>query len=260
MVGVVGRAGTLRTARGATATALLAVAAVACLVAVLAAASLGPVSVSADSPADRLVLAGRDADVLPGQEEVAAVRDDPPQPEPEGGIPPEVVISLAAAIVAGGLLVRSLLLARPDPAPEDDDEDGTDDDTADPGADGLEDVAAAARRALARLDAADPARSSEAVLASWVLLEEAGGRLGRGRAHTDTPSDFAGRLLSAVPDLDATALADLRRTYSRVRFGRVGAGPDDVRRCRQSLQELLAVLEPGTAVGVVGSDDATVRP
>jgi len=222
-----------------------------CLAAVLLAGALGPPTFSSDSPLDRFRLGGGQLDTVTVDLDV--VSDDDPVPvTTREGIPIEVVLSLAVAVVAGALLARSVLRARHEDV--DDPEEGPDEEPAGAGAAvALAAVAGAARRGLGRLG--DPGSRGpgswdpgDAVLACWVELEAAGDRLGSGRAPTDTPTDFAVRLAAAVPGLDGAVLADLRRTYSRVRYGcsRPGAvGPDDVRRARAALQHLLAVLGPG---------------
>ncbi len=223
---------------------LLAAAALLCLGAVAGAGALGPVPLSGDSLLDRLTEGDGSVDGPGGPgEEVGAVADDEDDLglERDGGMPPEVVLSLLVATVAAALLVRSVLRARPAAAEqEDEDEDepvlpgGEDEDLRDA-------VAGAARAGLDRLDRAGPGGADDAVLACWVELEDAGGRAGSARVRTDTPTDFAVRLQAAVPGLDPDVLADLRRTYSRVRFGPAGtAGPDDVRRARAALEHLLA--------------------
>lgn len=227
-------------------TALLLAAAVpACLVAVLLATGLGPVTFSLDSPLQRVALGGGPLDE-PGDEELAQ-DDGPPTPVDTGaddGIPVEVVLSMAFAIVAGALLVGSLLRARPE-TEEDEEQPADEPETGEEGR-LLEAVAEAARRGLDRLDGAAAGPADDAVLACWLELESAGARLGAGRDRTDTPTDFARRLEAAVPALDTAVLADLRSTYSRVRYGSGGAGPDDVRRARAALHQLLAVLPPAT--------------
>lgn len=221
-----------------------------CLVAVLAATTLGPVTVSADSPLDRLTQGGGETDGT-GEAEVVEVEESDalPVPERDGGIPPEVVLSMAVALVAGALLVRSLLRARPDETVAEDEEPEDRVDGGDGGV--LEAVAAAARRCLDRLDGSGPGAADEAVLACWVELESAGSRLGTGRERTDTPTDFARRLAGAVPGLEGEVqhhLEDLRQVYSRVRYGSEGARPDDVDRARTALRHLLVALAPGEAV------------
>ncbi|MFC3686853.1 DUF4129 domain-containing protein [Aquipuribacter hungaricus] len=216
----------------------LALAAAGCLAAVLLAGALGPVTFSAGSPLDRFRLQTQPLDQRDPVEE--AVVDIAPPPAQDASIPAEVVLSLAAVVVASALLARSLLRARGDAGAEDDPDDGSPVDglpAVRPGALGA--VAAAARDGLADLDGGGDATA--AVLACWVGLEDAAARLGRGRTPTDTPTDVARRLLAAAPGLDPVLLDDLRRTYSRARHGGP-AGPDDVRRARAALEDLLAVL------------------
>jgi hypothetical protein len=226
---------------------LLALSALACLAAVLVAVALGPAAFSGDSPLDRLVLAdGTVAEPVPEAEDAVPGGDRSPRPEPDGGIPVEVVLSFGVAIVAAALLARSLLRARSDEtvAEEEPAQDAEVDDAA-----VLEAVADAARRGLDRLQGAGATGADDAVLACWVELEAAGSRLGSGRVLTDTPTDFSERLAAAVPGLDADVLADLRSTYSRVRYGAEGARPGDVGRARAALEHLLAALEPGAGRG-----------
>ena len=255
-------------------TVLLGVAALLCLAAVVLAGALGRPTFSADSPLDRLRLGqGPRSDVDPAGEPLVVVADPPPV-RTDDAIPAEVVLSLAATVVLGALLVRSVLRARqdevsddPDDNPDADDtaaDDTASDDPADDDPDAVAGVAAAARCGLARLDLTDSGQAGQVVLACWVELEAAGKRLGRGRTSSDTPTDFAARLAAAVPGLDEAVLDDLRRSYSRVRFGgrapagAAGApggpgttvGPDEVRRARAALQHLLAVLDPGDRQGL----------
>ena len=252
---------------------LLGVAALLCLAAVVLAGALGRPAFSADSPLDRFRLGqagpGSDADPADG----AVVVVDPPPARSQEGIPVEVVVSLAVAVVLAALLVRSALRVRHDEVTDDPDPDEDimiDDPTADdPVADepdAVAGVAGAARRGLAQLDLVDP---GQVVLACWVELEAAGERLGRGRTSSDTPTDFAARLAAALPGLDVAVLDDLRRSYSRVRYGRGPAGatggtgvtgaagaagatvgPAEVRRARAALQHLLGVLDPGDPQGL----------
>lgn len=215
----------------------------ACLAAAVLALALGTPTVSGDGPLDRWRL----GDDGPAQAPPEAAAEPVPvevaePPEPLLGVPEEVVLSMAVVIVAGALLVRSLLRARrPDDVPEPEapepDEHGA--------AVDLLAVAQAARRGLRRLDEVDGGDAGEVVVACWVELELAGSRAGSGRLPTDTPTDFAHRLRAAVPALDPTVLDELRRTYSRVRYGRRPATADDVDRARAALRQLLGALPAG---------------
>lgn len=217
----------------------LAAAVLACAAAVLLATGLGAPAVSGDSPLDRWQLVDGASEEPAVEEEVAvAPQDTVIRGEPALGIPAEVLGAMLFTVVAAALLVRSVLQARTDddrahPADEPDlDEVG--------GGVDVDAVAAAARRGLLRLQDVPAADADEVVIACWVELELAGGRLGAGPARTDTPTDFARRLAVAVTAADPERLDDLRRTYSRVRYGTGGASTADVERARQALADLLA--------------------
>jgi hypothetical protein len=222
-------------------------AALAALVAVLLAAALGPVTFQAGSPLDRLRLGDGAPEAPPAQEgvdEAPVEALDPPEPLLD--IPAEVLVSMVAVIVASALLVRSLLRARRPPEQDDGDDDEVPEGLVEGHVD-LDAVAASARRSLLRLAEVPDEQASEAVIACWVELELAGGRAGSAHRHTDSPTDFARRLAVVAPDLDDAVLDDLRRVYSRVRYGGTGATRDDVVVARTALEHLLAAIAPSRA-------------
>lgn len=230
-----------------------------CLAVVVLTTILGPPDLTGEGPLDRwrLVEGGGvgEAEPAPAEEVPVEVEE---VPEPLLGIPAEVVLSMAVAIVAGALLVRSLMAARPGGVDEPDE---AEEDPAGAADVDLAGVAAAAHRGLARLDELAGGEPGEVVVACWVELEQAGSGAGSARLVTDTPSDFARRLVAAVPDLDPVVLGELRRTYSTVRYGRRGADAADVARARSALQHLLLALpaaRPGTSTtGTTGTTGAT---
>lgn len=214
------------------------------LAAVLLAAALGPVTFASGSPLDRLRLGDGAPEAPPGQagvDEAPVEALDPPEPLLE--VPAEVLVSMVAVIVASALLVRSLLRARRSPEDAAPDEDEDDEGLVEGRVD-LDAVAASARRSLLRLAEVPDGQASEAVIACWVELELAGEGAGSAHRHTDTPTDFARRLVAAAPDLDAGVLDDLRRVYSRVRYGGAPATRADVALAREALEHLLVVLAP----------------
>lgn len=218
----------------------------ACLAAVLLASGLGPVAVTGDGPLDRWRLPVDEDPAAAPEPADEAVVDTAEPDEPALGIPVEVLVAMVVTVVASALLVRAVVTARrPDDEADDEGPAAPEDrlgQTVDLGA-----VAEAARRGLLRLDQVDGSDAAEVVVACWVELEVAAGRLGTGRQATDTPTEFAARLSAAVPGLDPAVLDGLRRTYSGARYGRAGTSSDDVRRARAALSHLLGTLE-----GVLG--------
>ncbi len=83
----------------------------------------------------------------------------------------------------------------------------------------LAEATRAARHELSRRAGGDPA---DAVVAAWVVLEDAAAGLGTPRAAHQTPTEFTAEVLAAHRADDA-AMADLRALYHRARFRRSGA-------------------------------------
>ena len=79
----------------------------------------------------------------------------------------------------------------------------------------------------------------DAIIAAWVRLEEASERTGRGRADAETPGEFAVRILSRRPGIDAE-LRTLLGLYESVRFGGRPADESargEARRCLAAIEE-----------------------
>jgi hypothetical protein len=76
----------------------------------------------------------------------------------------------------------------------------------------------AARQALAQLRGRTGGDPGDAVVAAWLVLEEAAAEAGSAREAHQTPTEFASSVL-ARHDLDIEALDRLRGLYQRARFG-----------------------------------------
>ncbi|PRB07980.1 DUF4129 domain-containing protein [Microbacterium sp. MYb64] len=80
----------------------------------------------------------------------------------------------------------------------------------------------------------------DAIVAAWVHLEEATSRAGRSRLPSETPGEFALRILRRRPGVD-TELETLLGLYESVRFGGVQAdesGRATARRCLAIVEEV----------------------
>lgn len=99
-------------------------------------------------------------------------------------------------------------------------------------------IRAATANAQQAIDAhADP---GDAIVAAWVHLEEASARAGRARALSETPAEFAVRILRRRAGLDAE-LGTLLGLYESVRFG--GGRADESQRA--TARRCLAAIEEG---------------
>ncbi|MGN8027686.1 DUF4129 domain-containing protein [Microbacterium sp. 22242] len=78
----------------------------------------------------------------------------------------------------------------------------------------------------------------DAIVAAWVQLEEAAARAGRSRLPSETPGEFALRILRRRPGVDVE-LETLLRLYESVRFG--GAQADESGRA--TARRCLAIVE-----------------
>lgn len=103
-------------------------------------------------------------------------------------------------------------------------------------------VVDAVLEALARLDGI--AAAGDAVVAAWLVLEEAVAREGVVRAPSQTQAELTRDVLEATaapPD----ATTALLRTYEAVRFGTRAAEGSDVAAARAALGEILDALRAG---------------
>ncbi|KAA2263270.1 DUF4129 domain-containing protein [Solihabitans fulvus] len=83
-----------------------------------------------------------------------------------------------------------------------------------------------ARSALAELHARAGGPPSDAVVAAWLLLEDAAADSGTRRQPHETPTEFTAALLAAHT-VDQAALAALLDLYARARFGPAGSVTDE---------------------------------
>lgn len=108
------------------------------------------------------------------------------------------------------------------------------------------------RRALGLLDGdRDP---SDAIIQAWLGLQESAEDAGFQRQSAETPTEFTTRILRRL-EVDAGALATLRRLYLAVRFGEVVATAADVAEARNALEKLQAQWTvAGDSPSVPGDD------
>ncbi len=100
------------------------------------------------------------------------------------------------------------------------------------------------RLALHTLDQErDPA---DAVVRAWLGLQETAEESGIVRGPSETPTEFATRVLSSAV-ADDRAMRTLLRLYLRTRFGDHPVTPEDVAAVRTALQQLLDELARGGA-------------
>jgi len=102
-------------------------------------------------------------------------------------------------------------------------------------------IAAAAVKAGERLRVHDGGDPGDAVVAAWLLLEEATAGAGLTRRPHQTPTEFTTAVLTGL-DVDATALHRLRTLYQRARFSSRPVTEDDVDAARVALDRLVADL------------------
>ncbi|MCE4024486.1 MULTISPECIES: DUF4129 domain-containing protein [unclassified Microbacterium] len=152
----------------------------------------------------------------------------------------ELVIALGFLLLLGWLfwrMARALWIARPmsreaGSAVEVGEASATGEEAVDAGT-----IRTAAASAQEEIDAhRDP---GDAIVAAWVQLEEASARAGRARVPSETPGEFALRILRRRPGLDGE-LETLLGLYESVRFG--GERADEAarataRRCLATIEE-----------------------
>lgn len=101
------------------------------------------------------------------------------------------------------------------------------------------DVAPAVRRGIERaLDIlAEDREPADAVVQAWLGLEDAASASGAARLSTETPREYAARVVGRF-DADSEAVADLLSLYQDVRFGAHPADAASVDAARRSLLRL----------------------
>lgn len=109
----------------------------------------------------------------------------------------------------------------------------------------------AVTRALAHLDG--HARPRDAVVASWVALEEAAARAGTHRDPAQTPTEFAGTVLAATP-APPDAVARLRTLYQRARFTDRPIDRTAVAQARAALADIARSLDVDHSAPGTGED------
>ncbi|MGQ0840796.1 DUF4129 domain-containing protein [Actinokineospora sp.] len=99
----------------------------------------------------------------------------------------------------------------------------------------VRDLFVAARRARHELSRRAGGPPADAIVAAWLVLEDAAAAHGVRRAAHQTPTEFTGDVLAAHA-VDGVALGELRRLYQRARFGEPGAVTDaDAEAARDAL-------------------------
>lgn len=153
-------------------------------------------------------------------------------------------IFLALAVVAVTflliLLVRALMRAWRDRPLRNQDGDATDFDLQEQTVDAQPDVAAPAiqrgiQGALRSID--ERPIATDAIIAAWVGLEESATDAGLTRGVSETPSEFALRIITRRSGI-SDAARDLLRLYERVRFGGYVAEEHDRDAARTALQRI----------------------
>lgn len=89
--------------------------------------------------------------------------------------------------------------------------------------------------ALATID--QRARATDAIIAAWIGLEESAADAGVTRAASETPGEFAVRIITLRPGVADEAVA-LLRLYESVRFGTRVADEDDRSSARRALRRI----------------------
>lgn len=103
----------------------------------------------------------------------------------------------------------------------------------------------AADLAAHEAESAPPGRAGDAVVACWVLLEDAAARAGTPRGVANTPTEFTADLLTEhQPDQDA--VATLLRLYHRARFGSQPMPDEAAREAGDALRRIAAGLAMAT--------------
>ena len=105
----------------------------------------------------------------------------------------------------------------------------------------------AAERARTELTARTGGPPGDAVVAAWLVLEEAAAHEGAGREPPQTATEFTAALLGRHTT-DEPALDELRALYQRARFGPPGTiGEQDVEAARTALDRVLSGLHDTAA-------------
>ncbi|MGO2747472.1 DUF4129 domain-containing protein [Microbacterium sp.] len=191
----------------------------------------------------------------PGEADIPS--DPAPTATPDSGPPPEatndivgmiisilfLLVGAAVVIVLGIVLVRALMRAwrdRPLRVREGDDA------AHDLGMQDLTQEADAAAPAIRRgIEGAlrsidDRVAPTDAIIAAWVGLEESAADAGLSRGLSETPSEFAVRIITRRAGITEAA-RDLLRLYERVRFGGYVAEETD----RAAARAALRLIEEG---------------
>jgi hypothetical protein len=79
------------------------------------------------------------------------------------------------------------------------------------------------------------------VVQAWLVLEEAAANSGHPRRPHQTPTEFTEAVLAAL-EVDADALAVLRRVYQRARFSTHPVTEDDVHTARDALRVVIDTM------------------
>lgn len=150
-----------------------------------------------------------------------------------------LIVALAAAILIAFLVVRALMRAWRDRPLRRRDDGGADFEL--PGGEaGEHDAAAPAIRrgiegALRSIE--DRATPTDAIIAAWVGLEESAADAGLTRGRSETPAEFALRIITRRVGI-TDAATDLLRLYERVRFGGHRADEADRAAARAALKTI----------------------
>ncbi|MEU4800770.1 DUF4129 domain-containing protein [Actinosynnema sp. NPDC023587] len=114
--------------------------------------------------------------------------------------------------------------------------------TADAGAESAPDLLVrGAREALVELRARAGGPPRDAVVLSWLRLEQAAADSGAARRPAETPTEFTGALL-ARHRVDERAAGALRTAYQRARFGTAEVTDADARTAEDALERIVRDL------------------
>jgi Domain of unknown function (DUF4129) len=154
-----------------------------------------------------------------------------------GALLAAVLVALAALILLGWLLrtlVAYLSRLRLPPLPERRPAD-------DVSVEVVHALREAADLAVYEAESAPPGRAGDAVVACWVLLEDAAARVGTPRAAPQTPTEFTAALLTEYQP-DRNAVETLLRLYHRARFGSEPLPDESARVAGDALRRIAAGL------------------
>ncbi|MEU6149450.1 DUF4129 domain-containing protein [Actinosynnema sp. NPDC047251] len=144
-----------------------------------------------------------------------------------------LVLTVAALIVVVGLLASVRLSLRRRRGV------GQAVETADAGAESAPDILVrGAREALRELRTRTGGPPRDAVVLSWMRLEQAAADSGVARAPHETPTEFTGALLTRHR-VDEAAAGRLRTVYQRARFGTAEVTDADARAAEDALERIV---------------------